>query len=217
MKTDIQVRTDILAELDWNSRVDARLIGVAVKDGVATLTGSVPTFMERYAAEDAVRRVAGVCAIANDIVVTLAGGAERSDTEIAEAAITALGFNSELPGGSVTPVVREGWVTLSGSVSNWYEKNAAELGVRYLRGVKGLSNLITIKPKASAQDIKLKIEGAFQRHAIKDAKAIRVLVSEGTVTLEGNVHNWQERDDAQIAAWSGNGVLNVKNQLVISP
>jgi len=216
MKLDSQIRADISAELDWNAGFDARDVGVAVKDGVVTLTGKVASFMERTAAEDAVRRVAGVRAVANDIAVALPFASQRSDTEIASAAVTALGFNSELPDGAVTPLVRDGWVTLTGSLPSWHQRNAAEHTVRYLRGVKGLTNDITIVPTSSAHDIKVRIESAFQRHAIKDSKSIRVSVVDGTVTLEGSVRNWQESEDAQLAAWAGAGVVNVRNLLVVT-
>jgi len=216
MKQDSQIRADVIAELEWNSSVDARDIGVAAKKGVVTLTGEVSSYMTRLAAEEAAKRVVGVHGVANDITVALPGSSQRSDTQIAEAAVVALSFNSEIPADAITPVVRNGWLTLNGTASNWYEKNAAETAVRYLRGVTGISNDISIRPKATAHDIKLKIEGAFQRHAIKDSKQIRVSVSGGTVTLEGQVHSWRESDDAQSAAWSGDGVINVQNMLVIS-
>ncbi len=217
MKKDSLIRADIAAELEWNSSLDGRNIGIAVKDGVVTLTGQVSSFMARFSAEAATRRVSGVRAVANDIEVALPGSSLRTDTDIAEAALTALGFNAEIPEDSITPVVRNGWLTLSGTVASWYQKNVAEDAVKYLRGVKGITNDIAIVPKATAHDIKVRIEGAFQRHAIKDSKAIRVTVADGTVTLEGSVHNWQESDDAQSAAWSGAGVANVRNLLVVTP
>lgn len=217
MKRDAQIRTDIAAELEWNASLDGRDIGIAVKDGIVTLTGKVSSYMERLAAEDAVRRVIGVRAVANDVEIALPYNSRRSDTEIAGAAVTALGFNAEIPREVVTPLVRDGWVTLGGSVANWHQKLAAEHAVKYLRGVRGITNEIAIIPKANVHDIKVKIESSFQRHAIKDSKAIRVSVADGTVTLEGTVKNWQENDEAQAAAWSGAGVVSVRNLLVVSP
>jgi len=187
MKTDLQLRHDVEAQLDWDPRFDSTGIGVAVKNGVIALSGHVASYADRWAAQDAAQSVAGVKAIANELVVTLGSDAQRSDPDLAEAVLQALEANVSIPSAGIKVVVHDGWVTLSGQVSFWYQREAAERTVTHLRGVKGLANDITIKPQASVADIKAKIEDAFRRHASVDAKNIRVLTADGTVTLEGEV------------------------------
>lgn len=216
MKTDSQLRDDVQAELDWDASFDGRDIGVAVKNGVVTLTGHVNSYAERLAAQNAAGSVSGVQAIANELEVRLMGDAQRSDTDIAEAALTALKANVVVPSG-IKVVIHDGWMTLNGEVSAFYQKKAAEHAVHYLRGLRGVTNNITIKPKASATNIKQKIESAFQRHAHRDAEKISVAVNDGTVTLIGEVHTWQERQEAEDAAWRAPGVIKVKDHLVIRP
>lgn len=218
MKSDRQIREDVEAELDWNPSFDSRKIGVAVKDGVVTLSGHVTAYPDRWAAQKAAQGVDGVKALANEIEVNLPLDAKRSDTDIAASALTALKSNVSVPMDDVQLAVTDGWITLSGKVKWWYQKNAAEFAVRYLRGVRGVTNRIDLKvqaTKASATDVRTKIESAFQRHAHRDAQKIRVLVSEGTVTLEGEVPTWQEREDAEDAAWAAPGVIKVEDRLVI--
>lgn len=218
MKSDRQIREDVEAELDWSPSFDSRNIGVAVKDGVVTLSGHVSAYPDRWAAEKAAKGVGGVKAIANEIDVSLPLDAKRSDTEIAAAALSALKTNLSVPMDSAQLTVTDGWITLNGKVNWWYQRNAAELAVRHIRGVRGVTNNINLKApatKISAADVRTKIESAFQRHAHRDAQKIRVLVSEGTVTLEGEVPNWQERDDAEDAAWAAPGVMKVEDHLVI--
>jgi osmotically-inducible protein OsmY len=215
MKTDTQLRQDIEAQLDWDPRFDSQGIGVAVKDGVVALSGHVASYADRWAAQDAAQSVAGVKAIANELAVDLDRDAQRTDPQIAEVALKALNSDVFIPATSVKVVVHDGWVTLGGQVDFWYQKEAAERAITHLRGVMGLSNDITIRPRATAADVKAKIEDAFRRHASLDAQNIRVQTVDGTVTLEGEVTCWHERQHAEAAAWAAPGVSTVKDNLRI--
>lgn len=217
MSNDMQLRHDVQAELDWDPRFDSRQIGVAVKNGVVALSGHVNSFAERRAAEQAAQSVAGVQAVANDIAVELPLDTRLSDAEIGEAAVDALKGNVSVPAGAIKLVVREGWITLSGEVEMWFQKNAAETSLSGLRGLKGISNNITIRCQPAATDVQAKIEDAFRRRAQLDAKKITVSTADGTVTLEGEVHSWQERQQAEIAAWQAPGVSQVIDKLTVRP
>lgn len=217
MKTDIQLRDDVEAQLDWDPRFDSQGIGVAVKDSVVTLSGHVAYYADRWAAQDATQSIAGVRAIANELAVDLAWEAQRTDPQIAEAALKALSADVFIPASGVKLAVHDGWVTLSGQVDFWFQRQAAEKAITHLRGVKGLANDITLKPQATAGDIKAKIEDAFRRHASLDARNIRVQTAGGTVTLEGEVDSWHERQHAEAAAWAAPGVSLVKDHLNIRP
>ena len=215
MKTDTQLRHDVEAQLDWDPRFDSTGIGVAVKNGIVALSGHVGSYADRWAAQDAAQSVAGVKAIANELIVSLASDAQRSDPELAEAVLHALNANVSIPSAGINVVVHDGWVTLSGQVSFWFQREAAERTVTHLRGIKGLANDLTIKPQASVTDVKAKIEDAFRRHASLDAQKIRVQTDDGTVTLEGEVNSWQERQHAEAAAWAAPGVSVVKDHLSV--
>lgn len=216
MKSDLQLHKDVVEELRWDPRVNEMEIGVAAKGGVVTLTGHVDTFAQKYAAEKAVERVTGVRAVAEELHVRLAGPFVRDDTDIAHSVINALSWNIEVPAEKITAKVENGWITLKGEV-NWnYQKVAAERAVRYLGGVKGISNLIDVKPKASPVEVKSKIEAALKRNAELDAKAISVETSDAKVTLKGHVRSWAERADAEHAAWAAPGVREVDNRLTAS-
>ena len=217
MKTDANLRGDVEKELEWDPRFDARDVGVAVKGGVVTLSGQVRTFAERWAAQNAAQSVGGVKAIANEIEVQLLASGQRSDTDIATAALNALRLNVSVPIADIKLTVNDGWVALTGKVAFWYQKQEAENTVRNLQGVRGISNDIGIKPTVSTLDIKTRIEDAFRRHAHLDADKIRVKVAEGTVTLEGEVQSWRERNDAEFAVWAAPGVMSVQDKLTIQP
>lgn len=216
MKSDNDLRADVEAELNWDSNVDQRGILVSVKGGVVTLGGHVPAYKDKWSAEDAVKKIAGVRGIANDIEVKPTATAARSDSDIATAALHALKLNMSVPVDAVKVIVRDGWITLEGQVNFAYQRNAAESAVRNLWGVKGINDAITVRPQVSVDDIKGKIHQTFKRHADVDADRIRINVLDGTVTLTGEVHSWHEREDAETAAWSTLGVARVKNDLSVS-
>ena len=200
MKTDAQLKKDVQAELDWDPAVDATQIGVAVKDGVTTLTGHIATFAEKYAAERALRRVAGVKAIALELDVRLAPDHRRSDTDIALAAENALKWNTMVPD-KVRVTVDKGWVTLRGELEWEYQRRGVENAIRPLMGVVGVSNDITLKPQVTASGVKTKIEEALRRQTEREAARLDIKVDGATVTLKGTVHSFHERDAAQGAAW----------------
>jgi osmotically-inducible protein OsmY len=215
MKTDANIRRNVELELQWEPSVDEKKIGVIVNDGVVTLTGEVPHYWGRWNAEDAAKRVKGVRAIANELAVSMPATGVRTDSDIAAAAAHALRWHASISDSPITPVVKDGWVTLSGKVSLGYQKASAENALRNLMGVKGITNDITVASQIAVGDVKQKIEDAFKRHALLDAKDIEVKVADSTITLKGNVHSWQERDDAAQAAWAAPGVVNVDNRITV--
>jgi osmotically-inducible protein OsmY len=210
-RTDQEVQTDVLAELRWDLSASAKDIGVAVKDGVVTLTGTVDTYLNKWKAERAAHRVGGVTAVANDISVRTIG--ERTDSDIAAAAVYALKWNASIPAEKIHVTVDKGWVTLEGEVEWQYQKQEAERAVRGLWGVKGVSNLVTVKPLASPADLKKKIEDALVRNAEVDANNITVEVQESKIILKGKVRSWAERQEAERTAWLAPGITSVDNQI----
>lgn len=216
MKVDTDIRTDVQNELQWDPSVEHQGIGVTVQGGVVTLFGEVPHYVDKYAAEKAVKRVNGVRAIANDISVNIPVPGKRSDTDIATAAANALKWNASLGQCDIDVVLSNGYVTLTGHVIYGYQVNVAEAAVRYLLGVTGVINNITIKTNVKMADVKKQIEAAFQRQAQFDAKDIDINLDESKVTLKGFVASWREKDDAAHAAWAAPGVSRVENQLLVS-
>lgn len=215
--SDLTLRQTVLDELEFEPSVDAAHIGVAVKDGVVTLSGHVSSYAEKVAAERAVRRVKGVQAIAQDIDVRYPEDQKTADDEIALRALNILRWSSVVPSGSVLVKVQDGWVTLSGQVNWQYQRSAAESQIRRLSGVKGVLNSIAIKPRVQPTDIRRKIEEALKRNAEIQAQTIRISVEDGgRVGLEGNVHDWRERQVAENAAWSVPGVVRVDDRLHIA-
>jgi len=215
MKLDSDIRRDVETELQWDPSVDGSRIGVIVHNGVVTLTGEVDHYAGRWAAEDVTKRVKGVRAIANEIQVKMPSTGVRSDTDLAEAAANALRWNVTTGTAQIKPVVKDGFITLSGQVQSGFQKTAAENAVRNLMGVKGIINTMTVVTAVKATDVRQKIEDAFKRHAVLDAKDIQVDVNNSSVTLKGHVRTWQEREDAARAAWAAPGVTNVENQLYL--
>lgn len=217
MKTDTRLRHDVLDELQWDPGVDANQIGVIAKEGVVTLTGMVKTFGEKLAAEHAAKRVYGVRAVANDIQVRVPGSLERTDQEIAEAALHVLKWDAFVPDDRVTVTVRDGHIFLEGTVESPYDKDAAGWAVRNLVGVKEVVNSIVVKPQASPVEIQERIESALRRSAELDARRISVDVHDGKVVLRGHVNSWAEEEKAAQAARAAPGVTEVDNQITVTP
>jgi osmotically-inducible protein OsmY len=214
--SDSSLRQDIIDELDFEPSIDAADIGVAVEDGVATLTGHVPTYAQKITVEDVVRRVKGVKGIAQEIEVRPFGTNRTADDEIAKRALSTINWNTAIPDDAVQVKVQEGWVTLTGKVEWQYQKTAAADAVRDLAGVVGVTNRIEIASRASAFDVKKRIEDALKRNAEIEAQAIRVNVLDGgKITLDGKVHAWSERRAAERAAWSAPGVKVVDDRITV--
>ncbi|MGC1458964.1 MAG: BON domain-containing protein [Steroidobacteraceae bacterium] len=214
MKSDSDVKRDVEAELKWSPQVDDTDVAVKVTDGEVTLTGFTRNYLERYQAESLTRRVKGVAAVANDIQVKpIADG--PSDPEIARAALAALKLQLPLSWEKIKPIVKDGRISLEGTVEWHYQRERAESAVRHLKGVISVWNAIALKPNVAADNIKHKIEDAFRRIAEVDASHIKVEANGSEVTLRGEVRSWAERDQAQQSAWSAPGVTRVENSLTV--
>lgn len=216
MSTDRQLQQNVIAELGWDAAIDASRIGVEAKNGIVTLSGHVESYAQKWAAERAAQRVSGVKGIAVEIDVVLPGSSQRTDADIASAARHALEWNVLVPREAVAVMVEDGHVTLSGDVEWAYVRTAAESSVRGLLGVKGVSNLIRIRPQIKPGDVKVKIEAALQRRAHLDARAISVEVDKGTVTLAGTVDSLAERVTVENAVWNAPGVQKVVDNLIVA-
>jgi osmotically-inducible protein OsmY len=217
MRSDIDIKRDVEAELRWNPDIDATDIAVAVKNGVVTLSGFVRSYAQKFEAEQTAKRVNGVAAVANDIEVRLPVFNQRPDPEIARDAVAEIQNNLPYSSDHVRVVVRDGWVTLEGSVEWTYQRERAEQVVRRVRGVKGVTNLIELQPRVPPVEVKHKIEEAFRRSAELDANRITVETEGGVVTLRGTVRSWAERQEAERVAWATPGVVRVNNLITISP
>ena len=216
MKTDTQLQSDVMAELKWDPSFNAAEIGVGVKNGVVTLSGHVDKYAEKWAAERAAQKVAGVKALAIDLDVALPGSSNRSDADIARTAENVLEWTTNWPKDHVKVMVEKGWVTISGMVDYEYQRQLASSAVRHLMGVTGVSNQVTIKSKLTSSTVKADIEAALKRRAITDADEIMVTVNHSEVTLTGVVHSWSERDIVNDTVWNTPGVTDVNDNISVA-
>jgi len=215
-RSNKDLRKRVVDELDWEPSIDSGEIGVAVKDGVVTLSGHVPSYAQKRTAERTAIRLAGVKGVANEIEVRLPSEHARSDSELAQAAIDAIDRNIQIPADTVKVKVDDGWITLEGVV-NWdYQRKRAERAVRYLKGVKGVTNLLRVKERATPGDLRQRIKQALERRIDEESERISVSVEGDTVTLTGTVPSWADHDDIEDAVWAAPGVTKVENNLKVS-
>jgi osmotically-inducible protein OsmY len=215
--TDKGLKQYVEDALNWEPSFDAADIGVSVDGGVVTLRGDVASYAARSAAERVALRVYGVKAVANDLQVRLPGDRQRTDTDIAQAAVNALTWNTMVPAKGISVAVSNGWITLNGTVDWQYQKDAAARALRDLTGVRGVNNHITVQPHVRIAEVQEKIEAAFRRSAEIDARRISVSAQDGKVILTGNVRSWAERQEAERAAWAAPGVAQVDDRLTVTP
>ena len=217
-KKDSKIQEDVIKELKWDPSITSVKITATSKDGIVTLRGTVPHYYEKLTAENAAQRVGGVRAVADEIEVNIMGSYERSDEDIAEAAVNALKWNYSVPKG-IAVVIEKGWITLKGQTKWEYQRHEAEKAVSKLMGVVGVSNDITLVPNesgASLSDIKHSIQDALARSARTEGNNIDIKINGNKVTLSGDVHSYSELEDAGFAAWCSPGVFQVENNLVIT-
>lgn len=217
MDLDSKIEQDVKEELKFHPDLDARDISVSVKKGVVTLTGFVKSFTEKYEAENAAKRVVGVLGVANDIEVRLPSADFRPDPEIARDAVAAIKSTLPISSRDIKVVVSNGWITLEGETEWQYQRQIAEEAVRRIKGVRGVSNTIFVRPTVEASEIKRKIEEAFRRNAEVDANRIMIETRGGEIVLKGKVRSWIEREEAERIAWSAPGVTKVVDQIVVAP
>jgi hypothetical protein len=215
MKTDIEIQKDVVEQLKWEPFLNAAQIGVAVKDGIVTLSGQVDAYSKKVLAEKTVKKVAGVKAIAEDIQVGISPAYKKTDTEIALAVVNAIKWHTMIPDEKLKVSVEDGNVKLEGEVEWEYQRNQAKTSVENLIGVRFVTNLIAVKPKITPYELQLKINASFQRSANIDASKVTAEVIGSRVILRGKVRSFAEREDAENAVWSAPGVISVENKLVI--
>lgn len=213
--TDKRLEQCVLNAVDWEPSLETSDISVSVDEGTVTLRGHVRSYAQKVMAEQVALRVYGVRAVANDIDVHVLSGCQRTDTEIAQAAVTALTWNTMVPSDRVTVTITDGWLTLKGMVDWQYQKDAAARAVRDLQGVRGVANKIVLQPVNTAVDVGAKIEAMLKHAAALDARRIHVMAQDGTVILSGSVHSWAERRVAERTAWAAPGVTHVDDRLTV--
>lgn len=218
-RSDEQIQRDVLEELKWDARVQPNEIGVSVTDGVVSLTGWVDSYTKKWVSERTAHRVRGVKAVANDIEVRLPSSVDRTDADIAAAATRALQWDAFVPIERLDVTVSRGWVTLQGEVEWQYQRRAAERAVRRLSGVRGVTNLVAVRPriKPAPDDLRHRIEDAMVRSAETDAERVRVEVNGDQIILSGTVRAWSEKEEAERVAWSAPGVSSVDNRVMVDP
>lgn len=216
MKTDERLQEDVMDELRWEPMLHACEIGVAVKDGVVSLTGEVDSYALKLATERAAKRVLGVKVVAQEVTVKPTFGSKFTDEAIGHAIVRAFEWHTEIPHDKLNVKVQQGWVTLEGQVDWNYQRSAAERAIESLTGVRGVTNLIRVKSHIVAQDVRDKIMKALKRSAVVEAQQIKVETNGNKVILRGNVHSWAERKAAENAAWSAPGVMAVEDDLVVA-
>lgn len=217
MKSDGQLQRDILDELDWEPRVDAAHIGVTVHEGIVTLTGHVPVYSQKHFAEQFVKRVHGVRAVANEIEVRPTGVHVRDDEDLAAAAVHALRWDVHVPEARVQVTVTDGWVTLEGTVEWPYQRTEAERVVRHLAGVRGVTNSVAISPRETTPAVQNELDAALQRCASLHQRKLSAVIEGTTVNLCGDVHSYTELEEAMRIAWSTPGVQDVQNCITVTP
>ncbi|MBZ9708551.1 BON domain-containing protein [Mesorhizobium sp. ESP7-2] len=215
MRFDRDIKQDLESELKWDPDINATDVGVTVKEGVVSLTGYVPFYMQKYGAEKAAKRIKGVLGIANDIEVHLPSSHQKTDPELARAAIEAISIEFPSSHERFKVIANEGWLTLEGDVEWQYQRNQAEIATRKLHGVKGVINRVVLKPRVAPVEIKAKIENAFKRSAEVDAQHVSVTADGGEVSLAGTVSSWSEKQEAERTAWRAPGVVRVHNHINI--
>ena len=216
MKTDSQLHKDVLETLGYKPMLDASNVAIAVKDGVVTLSGEVTSYADYWTTENATKNVAGVRAVAQELKVVLAKQHVRNDSDIADAAANVLQWDGTVPK-TVKVKVNDGWITLSGETKWQYQRKQAESAVRYLNGVHGVTNMISIKTIPTTYDVRVKIQNAFSRRANIDASRVSVEVKDQSAYLRGTVGTLSEREDAEDAAWMADGVNIVYNEIMVDP
>ncbi|WP_454621934.1 BON domain-containing protein [Bradyrhizobium cenepequi] len=214
MTTDLQLRQDVEKELAWDPKVSADNVAVTAKNGAVTLSGSVRSYYDKYEAERITKRIYGVTGVANDIEVVFGSGAS-DDSDLLQRVLNALKWHVSVPADKIKPTVRDGWVTLDGKVQWQFQKRAAEGAIRYLHGLKGITDNIAIDNPVEASEVSKRISEALVRDARIDAQQVKVRGEGHTAILDGTVRSWAEKEEAETAAWAAPGVTSVENHLSV--
>ncbi|HEY4513656.1 MAG TPA: BON domain-containing protein [Candidatus Paceibacterota bacterium] len=215
MKTDKQIQQDVMDELEWDPEIDSSEIGVAVRNGIVTLSGQITSYAKKLAAEKAAKRIKEVKGIAEELVVKIPSHGKRTDSEIADAIVRALKWNTSIPDEKIKVKVEDGWVTLEGELNWEFQKDQAKQVVGEITGVVGIANLVTIKPRVKTDVVKGKIKEALERSADVEADRIQVEAEGSKVILKGKVRTWSEMNEVERAAWSAPGVTSVEDNMTL--